>query len=96
MNTELDLKNEIEPNIKEDIHSWYQILNANSQPFQMTTSEVNSTMTVKVTSLTNLCAEVAQDLITVYMLYQEVCIYYSRTCLFIFGYPAEWDMGPFL
>ena len=73
MNTELDLKKEIEPNIKKDIHGWFQVLNANSQPFKTTDAEVTPTMTVRVTTLTDLCAEVAQDLITVYMLYQEVC-----------------------
>ena len=73
VNTDLELKNEIETNIKEDINSWYQVLNANAQPFQMTNTEKTSTMTMRVTTLTNLCAEVAQDLIAVFMLYQEVC-----------------------
>ena len=75
LSTDTELSLEIQPNIKEDIHSWYQVMNANSQPLQLTNSPTTFTQTIRVTALTNLCSEVAQDLITVHLLYQEVCIH---------------------
>ncbi|KAI6646095.1 Ras protein [Oopsacas minuta] len=62
--TNLKLDLELEPNLKEDMHSWYQVLNANSQPLQLITTADKSTHTIRITTLTNLCAEVAQEYIS--------------------------------
>ena len=91
VNTDLELKNEIEPHMREDIHSWYQVMNANSQPFQSINPEETSTMTVKVKTLTNLCAEVAQDLVSVFVLYQEVC--YRKYTLQMY---IQWTLSLFV
>ena len=71
--TDTELISEMEPKIKEDIHGWFQVMNANSQPLQLTNSPTTCTQTVRVTTLINLCSEVAQDLITVHLLYPQVC-----------------------
>ena len=82
IDTKLELKNVIESSIKVDIHSWYEVMNA--KPLQRIDDGDISTLTVRVSTLTNLCAEVAEDLITVHTLYQEVCYKYIPLIL------SEW------
>ncbi|KAI6661289.1 BAI1-associated protein 3-like [Oopsacas minuta] len=42
------------------------------RPLQLTTTVDESTHTIRITTLTNLCAEVAQDLITIHLLYPQI------------------------